>query len=53
MTYKYFWIHLPTGRRGERTVTSEELVRDYGTNNLLTVMSRWNQQQPQNWVYYV
>jgi hypothetical protein len=44
-TFRYRWLHIPTGTTGEREVEASAL-------EFLTILDRWNGQDPGRWQYW-
>jgi len=48
MSTRYFWLHIPTGGRGE-----DEWIRPTSRGGMLELVNRWNAQQPGTWQYWL
>ena len=44
--YTYKWFHIPSGENGIKKERFENTVE------FLRILSKWNNQQPNNWIYF-
>lgn len=49
----YYWLHLPTNTHGVRKVDTWASERVYSAASLLQQINSWNQQQPENWLFWM